>query len=192
MELLPYVKVHLTAEVSQLATIGTGSSIWNDSQIRENAIIGSDCLIGKGVYVDYGVKIGDQVKIQNGVFIYHGTTIESGVFIGPGVIFTNDKKPRAINLEGTLKTDDDWEVGSIRVCYGSSIGAGAVILPNVTIGRFALVAAGAIVTSNVPDQALVIGNPARPAGFVCECATRLDSEGGSNYSCPACGRQFQF
>lgn len=186
------ITIHPTANVSADASIGAGTRVWNQAQVRENAHIGRDCIIGKDVYIDFSVEIGDNVKIQNGVLIYHGVTLESGVFIGPGVIFTNDKKPRAINPDGTLKGNDDWEVGPILVRYGASIGAGAVILPNVTIGRFALVAAGALVTRDVPDHALVLGSPARPAGYVCKCATKLIEETPGQYRCPACNDRYSF
>jgi acetyltransferase-like isoleucine patch superfamily enzyme len=108
------------------------------------------------------------------------------------VIFTNDKRPRAINPDGTLKGNDDWEVGRIEVHDGASIGAGAIILPNVTIGRFALVAAGAVVTGYVPDFALVVGNPARQAGYVCKCAARLIEMSPGQFHCLHCGEQYQF
>lgn len=191
MELIA-AKIHPTASVSELAKIGAGTRIWNHCQVRENVSIGENCILGKDSYVDFGVQIGDNVKIQNGAYIYHGTTIESGVFIGPGAIFTNDKKPRAINPDGTLKGADDWEVGQTLVKYGASIGAGAIILPGITIGQFALVGAGAVVTHDVPDHALVIGNPARQVGYVCKCATKLVEEGNGQYRCPVCNIQYTF
>jgi len=184
--------IHATAQVSDKATIGPGTQIWNHTQVREDVHIGDTCILGKDVYVDFGVEIGDNVKIQNGAYIYHGATIESGVFIGPGVIFTNDKKPRAINPDGSLKGNDDWEVGKIKVCHGASLGAGSIILPNVTIGRFALVGAGAVVTHDVADHALVAGNPARQVGYVCRCATRLTDYGNGHFVCPECGEEYNF
>lgn len=186
------VRIHPSAEVSALATINQGTSIWNNAQVREGASIGANCIISKSVYIDFGVQIGDKVKIQNGAYIYHGTTIESGVFIGPGVIFTNDKKPRAINPDGSMKGNDDWEVGPTRVCYGASVGAGSLILPNVTIGKFALVGAGSVVTRNVADHALVIGNPARQVGYVCKCAARLNPVTQDQFQCPDCKQQYSF
>ncbi len=185
-------RVHPTAEVSAHASIGDGSSIWNHSQVRENVTIGKGCILGKDVYVDIDVQIGDNVKIQNGSFVYHGTKVESGVFIGPGVIFTNDKWPRAINPDGSLKTDDDWVVGNTVVKYGASIGAGSIVITNVTIGNFAMVGAGSIVTKDVPNNGLVIGNPARLVGYVCDCGTRLSEVSGGKFTCPDCGREYQF
>lgn len=186
------VIIHPTASVSNETEIGEGTRVWNQAQIRENTRIGKNCIIGKDVYIDFDVEIGDNVKIQNGALLYHGVILESGVFVGPGVIFTNDKRPRAINPDGSLKGNDDWEVGQSRICYGSSIGAGAVILPNVTIGSFALVAAGAVVTRDVPDHALVVGNPARQVGYVCKCAARLVDDGNGNFHCSSCQEQYTF
>lgn len=188
----PAFTVHPTANVSKDAFIGDGTRIWNQAQVRENVHIGRNCIIGKDVYIDFSVEIGDNVKIQNGALVYHGIIIESGVFVGPGAIFTNDKRPRAINPDGTLKGNDDWEVGETRIRYGASIGAGAVILPSITVGSFALVAAGAVVTRNVPDHALVVGNPARQVGYVCKCATKLIEEGGGRYHCPTCKETYTF
>ena len=167
------VQIHPTADVSSLAIIGDGTRIWHQAQIRERARIGRSCIIGKGVYIDFDVVIGDRVKIQNGVSIYHGATIEDGVFVGPHACLTNDKWPRAIAPDGELKSDADWEVGKILVQYGASIGAGAIIVTGVTIGRFAMIGAGAVVTRDVAAHALVVGNPARPLGFVCMCGHRL-------------------
>ena len=185
-------RIHPTAQVSERATIGARTSIWNNCQVRENATIGSGSILGKDVYVDFDVQIGDNVKIQNGAFIYHGTTIESGVFVGPGVIFTNDKKPRAINPDGSLKGTSDWQVSPIHVCYGASIGAGTIVLPNVKIGRFAMVGAGSVVTRDVPDHALVLGNPARQIGYVCVCGEKLVAHDHVMFFCPACESQYQF
>ena len=165
--------IHETAEVHPTAQIGPETKIWHQAQVREGARVGANCIVGKGVYIDSGVVIGDNVKIQYAVIIPRGVTIENGVYIGPHVCLTNDKLPRAINPDGTLKQDTDWEVGRIRVCYGASIGAGAIVLPNVTIGRFAMVGAGALVTRDVPDHGLVVGVPARLVGYVCQCGGRL-------------------
>ncbi len=165
--------IHPTAEVSPRARIGEGTKIWRNVQIREGATLGRECIVGQGAYVDFDVHIGHRVKIQNGASIFHGATIEDGVFIGPHAVLTNDRRPRAITPDGALKSDADWQVGHIVVKYGASVGAGAVVLPDVTIGRFALVGAGAVVTRDVPDHGLVMGNPARLRGFVCACARRL-------------------
>jgi UDP-2-acetamido-3-amino-2,3-dideoxy-glucuronate N-acetyltransferase len=142
--------------------------------VRRGATIGTDCNIGKNAFVDFEVTIGSRVKIQNNVSVYHGVTLEDGVFLGPHVCFTNDLLPRAINPDGTPKTTEDWTVGPVLVRTGASIGANSTIVPNVTIGEFALVGAGSVVTRDVPAQALVFGNPARIRGWVCRCGRKLE------------------
>ena len=186
----PSTRVHPTADVSPEADIGAGTSIWHRAQIREGARIGERCIIGKDVYIDAGVTIGDNVKIQNSALVYHGATLEDGVFLGPQACLTNDRYPRAITPEGGLKSADDWTVGPILIRYGASIGAGALILPDVTVGRFAMVAAGAVVAHDVPDHTLVIGVPARSAGYVCRCGRRLAPD-GAVFRCPQDGWIFQ-
>ena len=186
------VRIHPTAEVYSSVVIGAGSSIWNQCQVREGVQIGQNCILGKDVYVDFGVKLGDNVKVQNGALLYHGLTIESGVFIGPGVIFTNDKRPRAINPDGSLKTDADWVVGETTVHYGASIGAGAVILPGLAVGEFAMVGAGALVARDVPAHGLVLGNPARLIGYVCKCGEKLTKLETYDYFCPTCNLNYSF
>jgi acetyltransferase-like isoleucine patch superfamily enzyme len=177
---------HSSAEMSSNATIGEHTRIWHQAQVREGARIGSECIIGKGVYIDFDVVIGDRVKIQNYASVYHGATIEDGVFIGPYACLTNDKRPRAITSMGILKDDSDWEVGQTRVRYGASIGAGAIILPGVTIGRFAMIGAGALVTRDVPSFGLVVGAPAILEGYVCQCGHRLSKDNGDSWFCPVC------
>lgn len=188
------VRIHPTADVSDGARIGEGTSVWHFAQIREGATVGRNCIIGKGVYVDKGVSIGDNVKIQNHVSLYHGVTIEDGVFIGPHVCFTNDLRPRAINPDGSLKAADDWVLGETLVRYGASVGANAVIVCGLTIGRWAMVGSGSVVTRTVPDFGLVWGNPARLHGFVCACGERLAEVGSEQpdgtsdveMGCPRC------
>lgn len=185
------VRIHPTADVSAEATIGPGTSIWNQAQVRERARIGSDCVIGKNAYIDFEVVVGDRVKIQNNASLYHGVTVEDGVFIGPHVCLTNDRLPRAVNPDGSLKTDADWEVGPIRIRTGAALGAASTILPGVTVGRWALVGAGSVVTRDVEDYALVVGNPAHRIGSACPCGEPLrDAPDGSRFvgPCPSCGR----
>jgi acetyltransferase-like isoleucine patch superfamily enzyme len=141
--------------------------------VREGVRIGRGCILSKGVYIDAGVVLGDNVKVQNYVSIYHGVTIEDGVFCGPHCVFTNDKQPRAVNPDGSLKAGDDWMLSETLVRTGASIGASAVIVCGVTIGAWAMVGAGSVVTRDVPDHGLVWGNPARLRGFVCACGQRL-------------------
>ena len=167
------VFVHPTADVSPEAAIGEGTKIWHHCQVREKAVIGVSCILSKGVYVDIGVRIGNNVKIQNGISIYHGVIIEDGVFCGPHCVFTNDKEPRAINPDGSPKSGTDWQVDQTLVKMGASIGAHATIVCGITIGCWAMIGAGAVVTHDVPDYGLVYGNPARLRGFVCPCGERL-------------------
>jgi acetyltransferase-like isoleucine patch superfamily enzyme len=172
------LSIHPTADISPQASIGPATRIWNYTQVREGAVIGAECVIGRDVYIDADVQIGNRVKIQNSVLIYRGVTIADGVFIGPRVCFTNDRYPRAITPDGSLKTVDDWEQGSIEVGYGASLGAGAIVVTGVTIGAFAMVAAGAVVTHDVPPYGLVMGVPARLVGYVCACGRPLTAPHG--------------
>lgn len=184
------IKIHPTAEIAPDAQIGEGTQIWHHVQIREGAHIGEQCILGKGVYIDHDVRIGSRVKVQNYVSVYHGVTIEDGVFIGPHAVFTNDRYPRAITPDGMLKRGEDWEVTPILVKEGASIGAGAVILPGVTIGRWAIVGAGSVVTRDVLDHAIVFGNPARQWDFGCVCGRPLLAE-GDGWTCPECQRHYK-
>jgi acetyltransferase-like isoleucine patch superfamily enzyme len=171
--------IHPTADVSPLAEIGEGTRVWSHVQIRERARIGRNCIIGRNSYIEFDVTVGDNVKIQNNAALYVGLTVADGVFIGPHVIFTNDKLPRAINPNGSLKSADDWHVSKTHVEYGAAIGAGAIIVTGVTIGRWAMIGSGAVVTKDVPDYALVLGNPARIVGYVSatgvRCATQEEA-----------------
>ncbi len=173
------VLIHPSAVVSDLAMVGAGTHIWNYSYIRGNARVGRDCLLGNDVFVDSDVVIDDRVKIQTGAHLYRGTKIDAGVTIGPGVIFASEQG----------LPEGDW--GKIRVCYGASIGAGAVILPNVVVGRFSVVEPGAVVTQNVPDHALVMGSPAHVTGYVCRCGAELREAKSGAYLCVKCGEQYR-
>lgn len=161
------ILIHPTAEVSSEALIGSGTKIWHQCQVREGATLGKNCILSKGVYIDAGVHIGNNVKVQNGISIYHGVTIEDGVFCGPHCVFTNDRLPRSINPDGTLKDADDWVLSETLVKTGASIGAHATIVCGVTIGEWAMIGSGAVVTKDVPPYGLVYGNPARLRGFIC-------------------------
>ena len=196
------IRIHPTAEVSEGAIIGQGSSIWHQAQVREGALIGTNCIIGKGVYIDAGVTIGDNVKIQNYVSVYHGVTLEDGVFVGPHVCFTNDLRPRAINPDGSLKAADDWVLSKTLIRRGAALGANSTIRCGITVGEWAMIGAGSVVTRDVPAYGLVWGNPTRLRGFVCPCGEKLEISDASSSSqmissstviavCPNCGRRIE-
>jgi UDP-2-acetamido-3-amino-2,3-dideoxy-glucuronate N-acetyltransferase len=162
------VIIHATASVDPRAEIGAGSRVWINVQIRENAKIGAGCILSKDVYIDHGVSIGDACKIQNSVSVYHGVTIGNEVFVGPNACFTNDKVPRANNA--------DWSVTPTLVKDGASIGANATIVCGITIGEYAMVAAGSVVTKDVEPYSLVMGNPARHVGYVDKAGNRVEEK----------------
>jgi acetyltransferase-like isoleucine patch superfamily enzyme len=149
---------HPSAHVSGDACIGDRTKIWINVQIREGVEIGKDCVLSKDVYIDHAVRIGNRTKIQNSVSVYNGVTIGDDVFVGPNVTFTNDRVPRAFN--------SDWLVTPTYIADGSSIGANATIVCGVTVGEYAMVAAGSVVTKDVPPYTLVMGNPARPVAKI--------------------------
>lgn len=184
--------VHPTAEIAPDVSIGAGTRIWRHVHVREHASIGETSNIGKGVYVDAHVHIGSCVKIQNNVSLFEGVTVEDGVFIGPHVCFTNDMAPRAITPDGKVKGAEDWKITPTLIQYGASIGAGSVIVCGITIGSFALIGAGSVVTKDVPAFGLVYGNPARLRGYVCRCAHKLADvhmqDGKLHGWCEVCGQ----
>ncbi len=182
--------IHSTADVSPEAKIGEGTKIWHFAQVRESAVIGENCIIGKNTYVDHDVEIGNNVKIQNNCSIYYGAIIEEGVFLAPHVILTNDKLPRAINPDGSLKTAKDWQVGRIVIKEGASIGTNSTLLTDIIIGRWVLIGAGSVVTKSIPDHGLAFGIPAKLKGFVCKCGFKLIPEAKESnlmrMRCPKC------
>ena len=181
--------IHPTAEVESGATVGANTRVWHHVHVRTGAVIGADCNIGNNVYIDSGAVIGNRVKLQNRVSIYLGVTLEDGVFVGPHVTFTNDRYPRAITPDGAPVSEDDWVPIPTLVKYGASIGAGAIILPGVSIGRWAMVGAGALVTRDVPDHGLAIGAPARLTGYACRCGRPLARNDG-HWTCLHCHESF--
>lgn len=189
------IRIHPTAEVSEKAKIGDGTGIWHQAQVREDVSIGENCIIGKGVYVDAGVTIGNNVKIQNYVSVYHGLTIEDGVFVGPHVCFTNDMRPRAVNPDLSLKAADDWVLSETLIKHGAALGANSTIRCGITVGAWAMVGSGSVVTKDVPAHGLVYGNPAQLGGFVCACGEIAEKETQNDQTvtakCPKCGRSIQ-
>jgi acetyltransferase-like isoleucine patch superfamily enzyme len=170
------VFIHPTADVAPDAIVGDGTKIWSHVQIRAQARIGAGCVLGHSSFVGVDVVVGDNVKIQNNASVYEGTRLEDGVFVGPHVVFTNDKIPRAVNPDGSLKGPTDWTLGSILVRHGAAVGAGAVVVTGLVLGRWAIVGAGAVVTADVPDHALVVGTPARVVGWISAGGIRCESQ----------------
>jgi UDP-2-acetamido-3-amino-2,3-dideoxy-glucuronate N-acetyltransferase len=181
---------HPSADVSEAAELGAGTVVWHLAQIREGTVLGTDCTVGRGAYVGVGVRIGDKVKIQNNAQIFEPAQLGDGVFIGPAAVLTNDRTPRAVNPDGVQKTATDWTAVGVIVAGGASIGAHAVCVAPVRIGRWAMVAAGAVVTHDVPDFALVAGVPARQIGWVGPAGAALDACGEDRWRCPSTGQVF--
>lgn len=179
--------VHPTAIVEDGVTIGAGTSIWHHCHLRKGAVIGSGCVFGKNVFVDVGVRIGSRVKVQNNVSVYAGVTLADEVFVGPSAVFTNDMFPRAVS--------PGWQVVETSVERGASIGANATIVCGSTIGSYAMIGAGSVVTRSVDPHQLVVGNPARQRGWVCRCgeivARGLGEAPAAVVVCERCGNEWR-
>ena len=174
----PYVHPMAMCESDQ---VGAGSRIWAFAQVMDGAIVGQRCNIGGHAYVETGARIGDDVTVKNHVAVWDGVTLEDDVFVGPAAVFTNDRRPRAFQKLARS------ELVPTRVARGATVGAGAVVVCGVTIGEHAFVAAGSVVTGDVPAHALVAGHPARRRAWVCACASTLDE----GLACPDCGRRYE-
>lgn len=180
-----------TADVDPTAQLGADTRVWHLAQVREQARVGSGCILGRGSYIGPGVILGRNCKVQNYALIYEPAVLEDGVFVGPAVVFTNDVFPRAINPDSSRKSADDWQPVGVHVGEGASIGARAVCIAPVRVGRWALVAAGAVVTTDVPDHAIVAGVPARRIGWVGRAGVPLRPDEDGRLTCPATGDRYR-
>ena len=176
--------VHESSYIDDDVEIGEGTKIWHFCHIQRGARIGKRCSLGQNVNVSNHVRIGDGCKIQNNVSLYEGVELENDVFCGPSCVFTNDLTPRAKYPKGSA----GYKKTLIK--EGASIGANATVVCGHTVGKWALIGAGAVVACNVPDHALMLGVPAQQRGWVCECGQVLHQTGISDYRCPDCGRTY--
>lgn len=175
---------HQSAYIDEPVAIGKGTKIWHFSHVMAGAEIGEDCVIGQNVFIGPNVKIGNNVKIQNNVSVYEGVTLEDDVFCGPSMVFTNVDRPRS-----AYPCEHDEYLPTL-VKRGATIGANATIVCGCTIGAYAFIGAGAVVTKDVPDYALVYGNPAQIRGWMCECGEKLEFANGEA-ECVRCRRRYR-
>lgn len=179
-------KSHVTAEVHSSAVLRSQTIVWAWTQLRENVVVGSETSIGQSCYLGPGVVVGARCKIQNAALIYEPAVLADWVFVGPGAVLTNDRFPRAVNLDGSIKGPGDWEPVGVRVGTGASIGANAVLIGPLTVGEWATIGAGAVVSSDVKPFALVVGNPGRQIGWVGHSGARLTQK-SETWICPITG-----
>ncbi len=172
---------HESAYIDEGVSVGSGTKIWHFTHLQSGARIGRNCVFGQNVFVGKDVKIGDYVKIQNNVSVYEGVELENYVFCGPSMVFTNDINPRSEFPKGR----ENFKKTLVKT--GATIGANATVLCGYTVGAYALISAGAVVTADVPDHALMIGVPAKRKGWICRCGNRLDT----GLVCKACGRAYE-
>ncbi|MBS2966052.1 N-acetyltransferase [Actinocrinis puniceicyclus] len=185
------MRIAATADVDERADIGAGSSVWHLAQVRERAVLGRECVIGRGAYIGTGVRLGDNVKVQNYALVYEPAEVGDGAFIGPAAVLTNDHRPRSVDPSGRQKRSGDWQPVGVTIEEGASIGARAVCVAPVRIGRWAMVGAGAVVTADVPDFALVVGVPARRIAWIGRAGQRLVSAQAQLWRCPVTGALYR-
>ena len=183
--------IHESADMGDRVSLGDNTKVWHYAQVREDAVLGEGCIIGRGAYIGTGVSLGNNCKVQNYALVYEPAILEDGVFIGPAVVLTNDQFPRSVAPDMTLKGRDDWEAVGVTIRKGASIGARAVCVAPVTIGRWATVGAGAVVTKDVPDFALVLGVPAKRVGWVGKQGQPLKAVGEGIFECPVDQSRYQ-
>ncbi|GLI51897.1 N-acetyltransferase [Tepidanaerobacter syntrophicus] len=177
--------VHESSYIDEPCEIGKGTKIWHFSHVMQNAKIGENCNIGQNVVISPDVVIGNNVKIQNNVSVYTGVICEDDVFLGPSCVFTNVINPRAF-----IERKNEYKKTIVK--KGASVGANATIVCGHNIGSYAFVGAGAVVTKDVPDYALVIGTPAKVAGYVCKCGNKLEQKTNNIYRCSSCNKEYIF
>jgi acetyltransferase-like isoleucine patch superfamily enzyme len=177
--------------VDQTSILHQGVKIWDGAHVRERVSIGAGSSVGQFAYIGPGVSIGQNCKIQNQALIYEPATLHDGVFIGPRAVITNDLNPRAINLDGSRKTAEDWSAQAAEIMHGASLGAGAICVGPIIVGRWAMVAAGAVVTRDVANYALVVGVPAKQIGWVGEAGARLSQRSASEFECPITNKLYR-
>lgn len=183
--------IHPDADVEPGASLGPGTRVWAHATVRRHARVGADVVVGRGAVIDVGVVVGDRCKIQDRALLYAPAHLEEGVFIGPGAILSNDVHPRAISPDGTPKSAADWEPMGVHIAHGAAVGAGAVLVAGVRVGRWATVAAGAVVTRDVPDHALMAGVPARRIGWVGPAGRQLVEQPDGRWRCPVDGTTYE-
>lgn len=183
--------IHESAVVHPSVVVPEGVKIWAYAHVREDVVLGENCVIGRNVYIGPGVRIGRNCKIQNDSQIYEPAALGDGVFVGPGVILTNDKNPRAVNPDGSQKSTDDWQPVGVTVLEGASLGAGVICIAPLTVGKWAVIAAGSVATRDSQAFSLYVGTPARFAGWVGRAGFPLESVDSSNFVCPKTGELYK-
>jgi acetyltransferase-like isoleucine patch superfamily enzyme len=183
--------IHDSADVGERVSLGNNTKIWHHAQVREDVTLGEGCIVGRGAYIGTGVTLGKNCKVQNYALVYEPAHLGDGVFIGPAAVLTNDQFPRSVSPDMTLKGGEDWEAVGVTVHDGASIGARAVCVAPVSIGRWATVGAGAVVTKDVPDFALVLGVPARRVGWVGKRGRPLQQVAEGIFKCPVDNSQYR-